>query len=1447
MQPQDIFDFEALSLAEKISYIQNNPATKDLTTLAAKSSRRVINYLKKCTSQISSQSERQRCVTYMSLLDRLIVALTSFPCTLNNQDENRSASAAIQTLLSHLNPNLVPHEWNGYFAERLLSSVEDHLSSLNEYQSKNSLNQASCMDGSVFAFLPFFFNNLNKTTRLFTRNENAELLNVKKSRNRLITRLTNCYFWTVYWAAELLSQIRQIDFSVSELRAICLAVNSKILIVTTPLKQIPSIVSEYVSLAKHPNCSTDLVMIGILDLFNQLNVQVEAAKQQENLPIDSEEELKETENLVQLTLDQAFSKHAKLLFETIKFASSVPLESIGIFTIGVLLMVIRDGHMDSYKKLVEQAVDVLTKWLFCQFVEIIHDHCTPEKRELTPPFKRKVEQIVHKVETGWELCVSGLIQLTFKFMIKISNDRYVARLRTTCKLPAYILSRIFNSHPHTRSSIIDEIFRNVTSKTELSVFHALVLHQIVSTNLREVLAYMPKITENLYALPFLSPSVSGKLVRALDPVIRLHPGFRDQLLVIFRKGTFSRDVSYRTVSVVGILELLRNVVRILCVKRVMLPAQAESLGLEMIAFLKRCLTQQCGIRAVLYRDLSLVFCKTLKFEQSYAPKDQSIDSKDEAISRALGSIQDAALELLSAQMWDYIHESHEKSYLELNRCFKNQTIFTAAQKTSIHNSCFDPSRPTLVEPYHLLIHAANHCILNSYTTKRSDHQALCLLLDPMNQIVKACVENDLEEFELSAEDNTWTDGAASMLLGVYEMCIEYLIISNQRQHEIPVSDQSRQEIISRYEKILQIFDRHAALYAIITDRRHYLKTAKSENNKASCRLKGEKEVQCSNIDSSSEKKKTVVPSAFSSSKKHEINIEPTFSRKCIADLMLLICTSSILDIPEPDEQIKELHFQISSRPYVHQYVLTAVLSQLNLCTKGEKSASRVAATSTRDEDEASVLEASKKFSQNVSHDDFVRLVCGPLFYQLVSSRIMTDSGNDEKNSRKAMARKRTARLAAECYVKILEYVQEGNYFVQQEAIEMIPLSVALLSDRFPLAGEIIDTTDERARVSKFVTFVHNQMTLESTNCSRQWSVLNGYLSIFSVFLPILETSKCFLLYEWLVKWLSSEVFEAKGFFFLSELIRLIWKVLERCDLDRGVEFLSELAVDLFCVCECNTVYELNDCQQAEDRVLENRMKGVSKYAGVTKMSAPTVANALIQILHSRWTMYRGAYRNLFDQEMEECVNVTSSGDMALAGESEVAPEENGCGLASDKKMYHVVKTIGVMSRLASVKLPSGSCVPLAKLIELAFKVIHEWLSYLARSRQTKPATAQLESLIDALFFLFDRLNNFILYWTQGGASSAWSEEDEDSACRDSADRLVGQSATDIEKQRAKVFQNKKRANKYAPQLVYWMEKLHAEDLIELIARIGKSRWPERCQRFINRDWCFVGTGCKKKK
>lgn len=247
------------------------------------------------------------------------------------------------------------------------------------------------------------------------------------------------------------------------------------------------------------------------------------------------------------------------------------------------------------------------------------------------------------------------------------------------------------------------------------------------------------------------------MLHAIHPLFSLHSDLLDSTVLVLRKSMFNREVAARLVGLIGSVELLK------AFRSSQAPAAAaeagassgkERLRLELLGFMRRCLTQQPEVREELYRSLPDVL-------------------------RGNPGLHEAVFGMLAAQLRLYFdpQPSPDRAPLFLNKCLERTA------------ECV-----LLLEPLPQLL----YCIVQCLEIHRKKHAAVpaeagaaaTQLYKDMGALAEQILKSELEDFELD-KSSDYSDSLVVCRSVSLSLCMHLPLLSLHRHCRVSTIEARR--------------------------------------------------------------------------------------------------------------------------------------------------------------------------------------------------------------------------------------------------------------------------------------------------------------------------------------------------------------------------------------------------------------------------------------------------------------------------------------------------------------------------------------------------------------------------------------------------------------------------------------------------------------------------------
>nr|XP_015308856.2 Fanconi anemia group I protein isoform X6 [Macaca fascicularis] len=487
------------------------------------------------------------------------------------------------------------------------------------------------------------------------------------------------------------------------------------------------------------------------------------------------------------------------------------------FSIALLLSVTRiqrfqDQVLDLLKTSVVKSFKDLQLLQGSKFLQ----NLVPHRSYVSTMILEVVKNSIH----SWDHVTQGLVELGFILMDSygpkkvldgktIETSPSLSRMpnQHACKLGANILLETFKIHEMIRQEILEQVLNRVVTRASSPISHFLdLLSNIVMYAPLVLQSCSSKVTEAFDYLSFLPLQTVQRLLKAVQPLLKVSMSMRDSLILVLRKAMFANQLDARKSAVAGFLLLLKNF-KVLgslsssqCSQSVSFSqvhvdvhshynsVANETFCLEIMDSLRRCLSQQADVRLMLYEGFYDVL-------------------------RRNSQLANSIMQTLLSQLKQFYEPKPDLlPPLKLEAC-----ILTQGDKISLQ------------EPLDYLLCFIQHCLawykntvipLQQGEEEEEEEEAFYQALDDiLESITNRMIKSELEDFELdkSADFSQSTsigiknNICAFLVMGVCEVLIEY---------NFSISNFSK----NKFEDILSLFMCYKKLSDILNEKAGKAKT-----------------------------------------------------------------------------------------------------------------------------------------------------------------------------------------------------------------------------------------------------------------------------------------------------------------------------------------------------------------------------------------------------------------------------------------------------------------------------------------------------------------------------------------------------------------------------------------------------------------------------------------------
>nr|XP_055133239.1 Fanconi anemia group I protein isoform X5 [Symphalangus syndactylus] len=679
----------------------------------------------------------------------------------------------------------------------------------NEFIS--AVREGSLVNGKSLELLPIIL------TALATKKENLAygkgVLSGEECKKQLINTLCSGR-WDQQYVIQLTSMFKDVPLTAEEVEFVvekALSMFSKM-----NLQEIPPLVYQLLVLSSKG--SRKSVLEGIIAFFSALDKQHNEEQSGDEL-LDvvtvPSGELRHVEGTIILHIVFAIKLDYELGRELVKHLKvgqqGDSNNNLSPFSIALLLSVTRiqrfqDQVLDLLKTSVVKSFKDLQLLQGSKFLQ----NLVPHRSYVSTMILEVVKNSVH----SWDHVTQGLVELGFILMDSygpkkvldgktIETSPSLSRMpnQHACKLGANILLETFKIHEMIRQEILEQVLNRVVTRASSPISHFLdLLSNIVMYAPLVLQSCSSKVTEAFDYLSFLPLQTVQRLLKAVQPLLKISMSMRDSLILVLRKAMFANQLDARKSAVAGFLLLLKNFKVLgslsssqcsqsLSVSQVHVDVHShynsvanETFCLEIMDSLRRCLSQQADVRLMLYEGFYDVL-------------------------RRNSQLANSVMQTLLSQLKQFYEPKPDLlPPLKLEAC-----ILTQGDKISLQ------------EPLDYLLCCIQHCLawykntvipLQQGEEEEEEEEAFYEDLDDiLESITNRMIKSELEDFELdkSADFSQSTsigiknNICAFLVMGVCEVLIEY---------NFSISSFSK----NRFEDILSLFMCYKKLSDILNEK-----------------------------------------------------------------------------------------------------------------------------------------------------------------------------------------------------------------------------------------------------------------------------------------------------------------------------------------------------------------------------------------------------------------------------------------------------------------------------------------------------------------------------------------------------------------------------------------------------------------------------------------------------
>ncbi|RIA87302.1 FANCI solenoid 2-domain-containing protein [Glomus cerebriforme] len=685
--------------------------------------------------------------------------------------------------------------------------VEITTSIVQAIQCGNSLH------GKLFSFLPALLSAFDSCNEVVSfpsgQNSTGHSMSGQDYKNYVLNKLCNTR-WHTNNVLSLAGEFRDIPMSNEQLNFVVEKIMSHFEIMD--INGVPPLIYQMLLLSRKGQ--KRLILRGITEFFNRLDDETHDNQDGGREHYNSDDslsfsQLSHMEGTVIIHICFAITQDQELGNEFMKFIKSAKTSFLKPFSVACLLSIARIHRFE------DQALDFLKLSILTAFKDmeklekakwISRSKVDVSKIISSLPLVELFQNIIQKTSFGWDQVTQSLVQLGIILMDLAAPASWKVSDTTRTKkgisitpndmakdLGTKILLKMFKIHDMVRAEILDQIQSRVISKSSSVEYFLNLLELIVKETPNFLYNYVTRIKGTLEYLSFLSITTADNLLKAIQPLLYINQSLLDGLMVILRKGLFTKELEGRQIALAGYLRLLKMPAtnnREICSMPQMsmsssnvLPSNnLSTLSFEIIGNLRKCFSQQPQLRLSLYEGL-LELMDVRQYANPIIPI-----------------------------IFDILY-SHFQKFFELG----------SSLYATVHiENCIETlnGEPHIVEPLPYLLVCLSKSII-AFKTINEDNEGYSQFNKSqleeskmkIQTLIDQLIHSDMSEFmiypnadfRMNSKEGSRNNMCASILLGMYEAAIEHTFFASE-----PTSESS--------EIILRLFKRYTALFEVLKEK-----------------------------------------------------------------------------------------------------------------------------------------------------------------------------------------------------------------------------------------------------------------------------------------------------------------------------------------------------------------------------------------------------------------------------------------------------------------------------------------------------------------------------------------------------------------------------------------------------------------------------------------------------
>ncbi|KAG2385715.1 hypothetical protein C9374_003530 [Naegleria lovaniensis] len=366
------------------------------------------------------------------------------------------------------------------------------------------------------------------------------------------------------------------------------------------------------------------ILQGIISYFDS----IEKEKRRNSLGYN-EDSILNLEGTVLHFIDYATKQNQDLASEMLKLIKNEPSSALNTFKVSFLLIISSLTNFEEKTfKLLKSLVEEDYRHSSKSRIFITEEEQT--SLTISATSSKVIMDTVKKCGRGRDFMVKSVVDFACYLLDSKkpkTEDATAVTLSTQALHPhslgLEILGKIFEINHVVRSDILSRIFNRVVTNYGNIEKYIELLTSLALNQTSCLLDHISKLKETIEYLSTMPTDIAKALLAAVQPLYKTSQEFQDQVVLVLRKSMYNRELDSRQVALSGFLQILlsygelddvsshRNVGSSSSSSSSSSSnhSKPSSVDLEIIGFLRRCLSMQTPIRQALYRGLSRVVQK----------------------------------------------------------------------------------------------------------------------------------------------------------------------------------------------------------------------------------------------------------------------------------------------------------------------------------------------------------------------------------------------------------------------------------------------------------------------------------------------------------------------------------------------------------------------------------------------------------------------------------------------------------------------------------------------------------------------------------------------------------------------------------------------------------------------------------------------------------------------